>query len=257
MKFRRDLFHYEAPEDGGGLAEDISDEDLANLVDDSPDETQATAQEEKAWALSQDDWAQTVNYLQQTAPILQAVAEYLPQMQRGLQQQPSQTQQPQQDEIDPFDPESVTTYIQNQIQSGLQQAVAQQIGPYEEMLNMQAAEKGEQLARQELEQIESQIGKFDRDSAFLIAAGAIEGGQDPITALRSAAQFSQNWEAKIRAEEREAYKQELQNLRSAPNEVPIGSAAATEIQPVPTGPRRYHDVVDNFLARQNPRSVVG
>jgi hypothetical protein len=247
-----DLFHYETPEDGGG---EPADEPI-DVPDEGGDAGDAAgAAEAAAWALSQDDWQQTQTYLQQTAPILQAVAQMLPQLQQ-MQQAP-QEPAAQGPELDPFDPDSVQNYIQSQIQSGLQAAVGEQLGPYEQMLSMQAAEQGEQLARQELEKIEKDIGKFDQDTAFLIAAGAIEGGQDPIYALRAAATYASEWEKRIRTEERAAYQEELKNLRTAPGEVPVGSSAATEIQPVPTGPRRYHEIVERYQARQNASPLVG
>ncbi len=252
----KDLFRYEAPEDGGGEAavEDVSDEVLAEFVPDEASEGDATAQEEAAWALSQDDWQQTVNYLQQTAPIIQQVSQML--QNGGL---PQQQQAPAQEtpQIDPFDPDSVSGYIQAQIQQGLAAAMQEEVGPYREIMDQQARQQGEQLARQELESLQEKVGKFDSDSAFLIAAGAIEGGQDPMTALRNAAQYSHEWETKIRADEREVYRKELQGLRSAPGEVAAGSMAGTEIQPVPTGPRRYHEIVERYQNRQNPPSVVG
>ncbi len=247
--FRRQLFHYEAPEDGGGV-------DDSEPIDVAEAPVDATPEEAAAWALKQEDWEQTVGYLQQTAPLLQQLAQYLPQMQQQQQQTqaPAQAEAP---EIDPFDPNSVSNYIQFQINQGLQSALAEQLGPYEGMLGMVASEQGETLARNELESIRSQIGEFDQDTAFLIAAGQIEGGLDPSTALRQAAQYSREWEQKIRTDERERYQKEVQNLQGAPGEVPVGSTSAGEVQPVPTGPRRYHEVVERVLARQNPTSTVG
>lgn len=255
---RRNLFHYEAPEDGGGevAAEPVEDLDLGSVDLDAVDTSQtATAQEAEAWALSQEDWQQTLAYLQQTAPILQAVAEVLPSLQQQQQQQPQQNQIP--DEIDPFDPSSVTNYIQRSIETGLQQALQQHLAPYEPMLNSVASEQGAALARQELESIKSTVGEFDQDTAFLIAAGAIEQGNDPATALRQAAQFAHDFEQKIRADERDRFKSELRNLQQAPDATPVGDSAATEVQPVPTGPRRYHEVVDRYLSRQNSTPMVG
>jgi hypothetical protein len=250
---RRELFHYEAPEDGGGEYEEpIGD------VDDGGDGG-GSEEEAAAWALSQGDWEQTVNYLQQTAPILQQLQESLPYLQQMQQynQQPQGFDQQQGQDIDPFDPSSVQGYIQRQIQEGMQQALAQQLGPYQPMLNSFANEQGEQLARQELATIKTTVGDFDQDTAFLIAAGSIEQGNDPSVALRQAAQFSHDYEKKIRSDEREKYKSELQNLRDAPRETPVGSASGREVQPVPTGPRRYQEVVERVLARQNSSTPGG
>ena len=193
-------------------------------------------------------------------PIIEQVARALPFMQ---QQQPQQQQQQQwgqqqaEPEIDPFDPSSVQNYIQSQIQTGVQAAMQQSMAAYEPVLNNFASEQGAQMAKQELESIRETVGEFDQDAAFLIAAGSIEQGQDPAHALRQAAQFSHDFEKRIRADERERFKGELRNLQQAPDSTPVGAAAATEVQPVPTGPRRYHEVVERYLDRQNSTPVVG
>lgn len=246
----RQLFFYEAPEDGGG-ADDSEPIDQPEAAVETPE---VTPEETPPWALNEQDWQQTVQYLQQTAPILQAVAQYLPQLQQQANPAPAAEEAP---EIDPFDPASVRAYIQHEIQAGIQSGLTDQLGPYEGMLGMVASEQGEALARRELETIKSDIGEFDHDTAFLIAAGAIEGGQDPAVALRHAATYSRDWEKRIRDDERTRYQTELKTLGGAPGEVPIGSAAGTEVQPVPTGPRRYHEAVERVLARQNPTNVVG
>lgn len=259
MKNSASLFHYEAPEDGGGATADVEADDDFDVtgidLDADGSAGSDTEAEAKAWALSQSDWEQTMQYLQQTAPLLQQLA----QQQQYGQQPPAAWEQQQQDlgEIDPFDPASVQGYIQRAIDNGLQTALAEQLAPYEPILSNVANEQGAQLARQELESIKTTIGDFDQDTAFLIAAGSIEQGNDPSVALRQAAQFSHDYEKKIRSDEREKYKSELQNLRDAPRETPVGSASGREVQPVPTGPRRYQEVVERVLARQNSSTPGG
>jgi hypothetical protein len=257
--FRRSLFMYETPEDGGGAAEveAVADEDLdLQGVDlDALDGASDTEVEEAAWALSQSDWETTLNYLQQTAPILQQVAQVLPTLQQQPQQGNPTDQTP---DIDPFDPQSVQAFIQQQVQAGIGQALQQQMAPYEGVLSSFASEQGAAMAKAELETIKETVGDFDQDNAFLIAAGSIEQGQDPTQALHQAARFTHDFEKRIRADERNRFKEELRSLQAAPNETPAGSgSAAVEVQPVPTGPRRYHEVVERYLERQNPSSVVG
>ncbi len=267
----RTLFHFEAPEDGGGEAEveanaDLDGIDLEAIDDAALEPTPVEEAQAAAWALDQNDWETTVNYLQQTAPILQQLQAALPYLQNLQGQQgppPAQPyfggqQQPQQQvEIDPFDPNSVTAFIQQQVGYGVQQALEQYMAPYSPILDSVASEQGASLAKAELENIRGQVGDFDQDTAFMIAAGSIEQGMDPAQSLRQAAQYTKDFESRVRADEREKFKEELKNLRGAPNETPAGGASATEIQSVPTGPRRYHEVVERVLARQNSTPMVG
>jgi hypothetical protein len=166
-----------------------------------------------------------------------------------------QQQEPAQ--IDPFDPDSVTAYIQQAIGQGVEAALQQHLAPYGQVLDTVASEQGAALAKAELENIKANLGEFDQDMAFMLAAGQIEQGQDPASSLRQAAQFSKDFETRIRADERERFKEELKTLRGAPQETPVGSASAQELQSVPTGPRRYHEVVERVLARQNSTPLVG
>lgn len=239
----RNRFFFEAPEDGGGGAPPPT-------PDPTPD---PTPEEPEQWSLSRDDWDATQNYLRQAAPILEQM---YAQMQQG--QVPQQPQQPQlPDEFDPFDTQSVASFINAHIQHGISQALEQQLGPMQGVLGMVASREGEQLARTQLDRLESELGSFDRDAAFLVGSGLIQQGEDPSESLRVAAVYARDFEQRIREDERNRYKSELQQLGQAPPETPVGGAAGTENEKVPTGPRRYHVAVERAIARRNGVMPVG
>lgn len=245
MRLRDLLYEFEAVEDDiggeGGVVEPVGE--VVEPVGEG---------EPESWSPDRDQWEQTQRFIQQAAPFLDQLSQQLYQQQQGYsQQQPGYQEQPE-DDFDPFDPESVQNYIARNIQQGVQQHLA----PYEGLLGMVASDQGERLARTELEQIKSEVGEFDQDSAFLIASGLIEQGSDPGTALRQAAQFSQGFEKKIRADEREKYKQELAGLAGAPAETPASSAAAP-VEEVPTGRGRYEEAIRRALANRAPVNPVG
>ena len=247
-----DLFEYEAT---------MGDESGAAPPEPSADTAapETPAEPEQPWSLSQDDWQQTQQFIQAAAPILQQIVQQQqPDPYDEYQQQAYQQQQFQpQEEFDPFDPESVQRYIQQSVQQGLQQGLQQSLGPYEGLMGMVACQQGEQLARQELDTIKAELGEFNEDSAFLIASGLIEQGGDPGQALRQSAQFAKEWESQVRADEREKYKQELQNLQGAPSETPMGSASAANEVGVPTGKGRYEEAIRRALANRQPVYPTG
>lgn len=241
-----DLFEYEANMGDESGAAPPSDEGTA-----APE---TPAEPETPWSPSQDEWQQTQQFIQAAAPILQQLTQppdpYDEYQQQAYQQQPEE-------EFDPFDPESVQRYIQQSVQQGLQQGLQQSLGPYEGLMGMVASQQGEQLARQELDTIKGELGEFNEDSAFLIASGLIEQGNDPGQALRQSAQYAKEWETQIRSDEREKYKQELQNLQGAPSETPMGSASAANEVGVPTGKGRYEEAIRRALANRQPVYPTG
>jgi hypothetical protein len=228
-------------------------------------EPEAAAEPESAWAPSQDEWQQVTGFIQGAAPILEALAQSYQQQQyqqpQGYDPYQQQYQQPQyqqpEEEFDPFEPESVQRYIQQQVAMGVQQGMQQSLGPYEGLMGMVASQQGETLARNELDSIRSEIGNFDEDAAFLVASGLIEQGGDPSMALRQSAQFAQEWESRIRTDAVEQYKKELQNLQGAPSETPVGGASAANVEGVPTGQGRYEEAIRRALARRHPTMPVG
>lgn len=252
--FLRRFVDFEAVPDSGADPE-FGNEPEAPLAPAAPTE------QPEAWGgPSQEEWQSLTTFQQQAMPVLQSLAEILsaPDPYAGQPQpqhqpnyyQPQGGGEPQfgADEFDPFDQNAIASLVDQRVQATLQQT----LGPIEGLMGVVASEKGEQLARAELETIRGEVGEFDNDTAFLIASGMIESGTPPEQALRQAAGYAQQYEQKIRADERAKVEQELQTLRGAPRETPIGGASATEGVPVPTGPNRYEDAIRNALARRSP-----
>lgn len=242
--------HFEAPEAGGAPEAVEPVEPVEQPVDPALSDTAA---EQQAWALSQSDWEATLSYLQQTAPLLQQVQHMMAsgQLQPQAAPQPAEPPVP---EYDPFEPESVAAYIQQSVERGVQQSM----GPYQQMFNTIAEQEGQRLANSQMDALVGEIGDFDKDAVYMIAAGALsDESLNPNDVLRSAARYMHEFEQRIRASEREAYKAELQGLQGNPTDPPIGSAAAQETEDVPTGPRRYHEAVERALARRSPTLPVG
>lgn len=249
----RQLFFFEAPEDGGGAAPVEPVEPDAGAGASLTSEAPPAAEE--PWALTRQDWEATVGYLQQTAPLLQQMAMFM--QQGGPQQQQPQApayQEPSLPELDPFDPESVQAHIEARVMAGMEEAM----GPYRHMFNTMAESEGERLARSTMERLDQEVGHFDHDAAYMIAAGALgDESLNPNDVLTSAARYMHDFEASIRADERQKYQSELAGLRDLPPDGSVGSAAAQETETVPRGPRRYHEAVERALARRNPTMPVG
>lgn len=245
----RDLFFYEAPEDGGGETAEAPEPEVDQGTGD-----QAGAEEQAAWQLSQDDWQATMNYLQATAPVIQQVAALMQQQEQAqYQQQPQEPQQPL-PEWDPWDPASVQQYINAAVEQGVLQAT----GPYQQLFNTMAESEGERLAQQTLGRLQEEVGSFDADATYMIAAGALaDESLNPDHVLTSAARYMHDFEQKIRSDEREKYKAELTGISQNPSDSPVGASAGREDETIPTGPRRYHEAVERALSRRNPGFPVG
>lgn len=249
--FLRQLFLYEAPEDGGGSVE----EPVESVA------TEPEAPEPEAWALDREEWERTQQFLQQAAPILGYVAE---QLQREQYEQPvPQGQYPAvaedaaPPEIDPFDPNSVQRYVEWATERKVQEALQSSVGPYQDVMQHIAVREGEQAARETLTRLSSEVGAFDEDAALILAAGMIEQGQQPEQALRVSASYLNELETKIRADERERYKKELQEIAGAPQETTVaGGPVTTELETVPTGRGRYEEAMRRAMARRGANTVV-
>ncbi len=252
----RELFFYEAPEDGGGAPppEPVPAE--------TPPEPAPEAQAEEPFAVSPEDWQRVAGFQDAAIPILQQMAAYMEQQQQqgGQQQYPAQQQQAPQEEplpdYDPFDPESTSRYINEAVARGVQRGMQEQMGMYEPVLGQIAQREAEQLARSELGKLQENVGAFNEDAALLVAAGVIEQGGDPSQALLTAAHYMRDFEAKLRQDAVEAYKKELGQIAEAPQEAPTGTPAQVQETP-PQGARRYEEVVENFLRKQNAQLPVG
>lgn len=213
----------------------------------TPPEPPTPAPAESWTGPSQEEWERAQQFQQAAAPILQQIATNMGLVQGGGQQQPqSQDQQP---ELDPFDPRSVQEYIDYKTKQGMSQ--------YEGMMHLVEAQQGEQLARQEIERLQGNLGEFDGDTALLIAAGMLDQGAEPRQALEQAARFLQDYETRIREDERTKQGAVLETHHQAPNEAPAQGAVATPAPRTHTGPGRYEKVVEDFMASRRPSLPVG
>lgn len=202
---------------------------------------------------SQDEWDNLVGFQQQVTPFLSELAQALQEMPPEQQQQYGQPQQPQEPEFDPFDPTSVQAYINQNVQHGVEQALE----PYSGVLGIVASREGEQMAHAELEKIRTEVGDFDKDTAFLVASGLIDQGYEPAQALRRAAEFSRGVETRIREDERKRYTSEVSNLAGGNGDVPAGGGTAEQAAGVPTGQDKYRVAVQRALANRNPSMPIG
>lgn len=225
---------------------------IAPEVEAEPEGDSEGQVEQAAWeGPSQDEWQRLTAFQEQAMPILGSLSEILNAPDDDQQQQPQQQAQPgfDADDYDPYDPAQMSQLVAAQ--------VAQALQPLQGLLGVVATDKGEQLARGELETIRGELGEFDNDTAFLVASGLIESGADPSSALRQAAQYAQSYEQKIRADERQKVQAELTNMATAPNEMPIGGASAVGVPPTPTGAGRYEQAIRRHLANRNPVLPAG
>lgn len=228
----------EYDEPGGVAEEPTGDTDVEGQI------------EQEAWSgPSQEQWEQMTGFQEQSLPILQALGEILSAPDVDDSQQVPEQPGFAADDYDPYDPAQMASLVQREIAQALQ--------PLQGILGVVATDKGEQLARNELETIRSEVGEFDNDTAFLVASGLIEAGHDPGQALRQAAQYAQSYEQKIRADERAKVEQEFKTLAGAPHETPIGGAAAVGEPPSPTGANRYEVAIRRALANNNPALPAG
>lgn len=211
---------------------------------------------EAPWSPPQQEWEQIRNFTAAAAPVLGQLAQMMQsraEPQYAPQGPPAQAQP----EFDPFEPESVRSYIQSEINSGVQSALEQGLGPYGPLLESVASVEGEKQARQVLEQLGEDVGSFDEDASMILAAGLLsQGNVMPDHALRVSAQYMAELESRIREDERTRFRQELEQLRTAPEEHPVGPQA-TEMETVPTGPQRYQQAVERALARRNATLPIG
>lgn len=246
--FMRGLVDYETTEDApnepdGGGAPDAPDTD--------------GALEQAAWAgPSQEEWQALTQFQTAATPILQNLHEILSAPldendygNAAVQQGQYQQQPGLEEEWDPFDQDSVARIVDARLQAALE--------PFQGLLGMVATEKGEALARSELDTIRNEVGEFDNDTAFLVASGLIESGHDPATALRQAASYAQQYEQRIREDERKKVTEELTALRDAPRDGAIGAQPGTENVPTPTGANRYEFAIRRALANGNPALPAG
>ena len=128
------------------------------------------------------------------------------------------------------------------------------------VLGLTASQTGEQLARDALNGLQSELGQFDQDAALMVASGLLDQGASPEQALRQAAQYVVDYEKRIRDTAQTAFAQNTVEPRlpgNQPGGQPPGGAPANEIQRVPVGPGKYEKAVENWVANRRPTMPVG
>lgn len=220
---RRALFHFEAPEDGGGgmaVAEPVE----APTAEPTPSEPEATAPE--SFAISREEWEQTQAGLAQ-------VAQYLQAQQYAGQEEPEA-------EFD-FALDPLEDDFGAQLAQLVQNVVQQSLSPIMEYQQQQRLGEGEERARDILADIASADGEFvEQDAAFAharalantyLAEEAERWGWGPRAgeaALRRAAADLRARDKAIEAAAIERYKNQIAGLAGAPSE-PGVSGSGTQV----------------------------
>lgn len=247
----RQLFFYEAPEDGGGQ----EPEPEPQPAPEPAPEPEPVAE----WqGVSREEWEGTQQFISAAAPFLQNLAASYQQQQQAAQQQAweAQNQGPALPEWDPFDENVVQQHFDMRVANAVQEA----LGPYQGLLGHIAADTSQREAESALSRLNEQVGDFDRDAALLIAAPMIDAGTEANSALNAAAQYMHQLEQRIREDERAKVQQGFQDLQGRgqggePGRVP--GVPAAELDKVPTGPRRYQEAMERAMERRRGGLPVG
>jgi hypothetical protein len=150
---------------------------------------------------------------------------------------------------DPYDPESVESYIQATLEAGLNE----RLGQIEPIIGLVAQERGQQLAEAYFTNLEGQVGDFSHDHAYAIAQGFLETGASPEAAMHQAAVMQHEHEATLRAAAIEEYRNQLSNVQNASAQ-PGVVGAATEGRDLGD----YDQISEDFLAGlRRPAHVAG
>lgn len=113
-------------------------------------------------------------------------------------------------------------------------------------------QRGQQIANAQFDQIEKQIGSFDRSLAITVAQAAHSRGMDPHAAVQAGAQYAKQYADGLRQEAIQEYEQQLRNRLEAPTET-SSTGAATVNRPKQ---RTYDDVNKDFFARRNAQQAL-
>jgi hypothetical protein len=127
--------------------------------------------------------------------------------------------------------------------------------PFDGVLGSVAEDKGEQIARAELDRIAGQTGEFDRTQAVLIADALVNQGYDAMGALQTAAQMQQQHEAQLKQRHYEEYRQGLGSVAGA-GEPGVGGGAST-MPEIPEGESPYRAAALRVLAARRPGHTAG
>lgn len=235
------FFAYEAPGDQGGGAAPV------DPAAGAPDP--GAAPEPESWAPSREDFEGLVQFRDEAIPFLQQIASRLDQA-----PQPGPTPSAAEElAYDPFDEESVRTYIERSIEGRVTGLLDQHLGPLQPILDHVTERESTQLAEEFLTGLKEEVGEFDRDQAVLIGRGLMAQDVDAETALRTAAQQSRAFEERVRADERSKLQAQLGNLASAGQQPPAAGAAGEQVEEqkidLTSGADKYRVAIERAIHR--------
>lgn len=162
---------------------------------------------------------------------------------------------------DPYDPEQMQSWYaqtSESIRSELEQTMGQQVqqlwqeqfAPFAPILGQIAQREAEQAAGEVFEGLQEQIGKFDSDKAYVYAIAYSQQGYEPEQALELGARARHEDEKAMFNQIMQAQQQTLDNVSAAPTEMGAPPMAASQIEPVPTGPGRYEEAKNRYFSRR-------
>lgn len=168
-------------------------------------------------------------------------------------------------EWDPLDPDSVRNFIQHEARQLSESMFQERVGPFEHVLGTVAEQQGEQIARNEFETIEKELGSFNHDQALTITQGLISAGVEPLQAVQVAAQRQHAFEAELRATWEAEAEAHRNSLLEAPVEPGPATGGALEQPAAPAnpheaaqrgGPSRYEEIGRAVIERQRPLTAA-
>jgi len=275
--FARQMFMFEAPEDGGGAPGGTGDYERVmgeqGVPAGAPGEQggEQGAAGAGGWQPTE-EWGQRIDqFISGAAPVLNNLNELLsapPEDHLAGFQDPYAGQQGLQFTGDPAYDQWLQDYAAwseqygggqdpyNVLGGGQQQgfdpqiitsAVQEALGPYAPMLEQMASQQGEQMATEALKNLEGSVGAFDHNRALTIAQSYLAQGYDAETALTEAAKTAHTWQEEIGQAAVAEYKQTLERQAGATGDMGAGGAAM-EMPGVPKGGNRYEEVVARMLS---------
>lgn len=160
---------------------------------------------------------------------------------------PEQEDEEEYDEDEGLTPDALQRLVAETVATTLQAQLEQHPA-----INQVTEQRGAQIANMQLDQIEKQIGKFDRGLAMSLAQAAHSRGYPPEQAVYAGAQEAK----RIADQERQAaiseYEQQLKNRLEVPTEPGTrGSATPGQRQA-----KSYDEVNDNFFARRRAQQAL-
>lgn len=230
--FRRTLFHFEAPEAGGGGEPTAVSEPVA------PEAATPEPAAEPSWAFTRDDY-ETLQ--QQQEQLSQGLAYIASSLQNGQQRTPEPQAGPELPQLDPFaeDFAEQLAYRDQAIMQQVVSALRQEIAPLTQFQQQQQLAEGEELAYDILADNVSQFGEFvEQDTAFeqaralanvFLEEEAERYGMGPRAgeaALVRAANAIRERDNALSQAAVEKYKNELAGLSGAPAEPAAAGAGA-------------------------------